>query len=125
MESGSRELNKERPELVGSMLDVKETDVAHARLKRMAAFESHDYDPLDNDLEEEALRSRKRSEYRSEERWKWTLSAMIGITMGFVAFTVDGLIDKLNTFKFGTAQDLMKSSLGRDRCHRDRRIIPL
>jgi len=31
----------------------------------MAAFESHDYDPTDNDLEEEARRSRKRSDYKA------------------------------------------------------------
>jgi chloride channel 7 len=60
-------------------------------------------------LEEEARRSRKRSDYSAEERWKWMMSVLIGVVMGFVAFTVDGLIDKLNAFKFGTVTSLIQS----------------
>lgn len=75
----------------------------------MAAFDSHDYDPMDNDLEEEAMRSRKRSEYKAAETWKWMMSVLIGVVMGFIAFTVDGLIDKLNAFKFGTVTGLVQS----------------
>jgi hypothetical protein len=45
-----------RAELVGGVVGGKETDVVHMRLQRMSAFESHDYDPIDNDLEEDALR---------------------------------------------------------------------
>ena len=51
-------------------LQTEAADKTHARLKRMAAFDSHDYDPMDNDLEEEARRSRKRSDYNAEEKWR-------------------------------------------------------
>ena len=94
-----------RPELVGGVVGGTETDVVHLRLKRMAAFESHDYDPIDNDLEEDALRARTRDDYRREQWWKWTTSAMIGATMGFIAFVVDGLVDKLNLFRYGVIGD--------------------
>ena len=75
----------------------------------MAAFDSHNYDPTDNDLEEQALRARKRSSYHAEEKWKWGMSVIIGIAMGFIAFVVDGLIDKLNAFKFGSTTGLIAS----------------
>ena len=96
MEEGSRTLQRHAAETLGAALDAGKAERAHARLKRMAAFDSHDYDPADNDLEEEALRARTKHDYKSANQWKWGLSVMIGVTMGFVAFTVDGLIDKLD-----------------------------
>jgi len=89
------------PELVGGVVGGKETDVTLLRLQRMAAFESHDYDPIDNDLEEDALRGRTREDYRRETSWKWFTSVLIGLTMGFIAFVVEGLVDKLNLFRYG------------------------
>ena len=53
-----------RAELVGGVVGGSETDATHLRLQRMAAFESHDYDPTDNDLEEDALRGRTREDYK-------------------------------------------------------------
>ena len=91
----------------GATVSDRETNMASLRLRRMTAFESHDYDPIDCDIEEEQLRSRKRAEYQNEEWWKWTLSAIIGVVMGFVAFVVDGLVDKLNSFRFGMAMRLV------------------
>ena len=111
MEEGSRSLHTELPEMLGGALQTDHVLRDHARLKRMAAFDSHDYDPMDNDVEEEARRSRKRSEYNAEETWKWGMSVLIGVVMGFIAFTVDGLIDKLNAFKFGTVTGLIESSV--------------
>jgi chloride channel 7 len=107
MEEGSRTLQRHAAETLGAALDAGKAERAHARLKRMAAFDSHDYDPADNDLEEEALRARTKHDYKSANRWKWGLSVMIGVTMGFVAFTVDGLIDKLNAFKYGSVTTLI------------------
>ena len=107
MEEGSRTLQRNVAETLGAALDAGKAERAHARLKRMAAFDSHDYDPVDNDLEEEALRARTKHDYKSANRWKWGLSVMIGVTMGFVAFTVDGLIDKLNAFKYGSVTALI------------------
>ena len=107
MEEGSRTLQRHAAETLGAALDAGKAERAHARLKRMAAFDSHDYDPADNDLEEEALRARTKHDYKSANRWKWGLSVMIGVTMGFVAFTVDGLIDKLNAFKYGSVTALI------------------
>ena len=91
----------------GATVSDRETNMASLRLRRMTAFESHDYDPIDCDIEEEQLRSRKRAEYQNEDWWKWTLSAIIGVVMGFVAFVVDGLVDKLNSFRFGMAMKLV------------------
>jgi len=91
----------------GATVSDREKNMASLRLRRMTAFESHDYDPIDCDIEEEQLRSRKRAEYQNEEWWKWTLSAIIGVVMGFVAFVVDGLVDKLNSFRFGMAMRLV------------------
>lgn len=107
MEEGSRTLQRHAAETLGAALDAGKAERAHARLKRMAAFDSHDYDPADNDLEEEALRARTKHDYKSANQWKWGLSVMIGVTMGFVAFTVDGLIDKLNAFKYGSVTTLI------------------
>lgn len=95
-----------RTELVGGVVGGNETDVVHMRLKRMAAFDSHDYDPTDNDLEEDALRGRTREDYRREQRWKWGTSVMIGAVMGVIAFVIDGLVDKLNLFRYGVIGDL-------------------
>jgi|TARA_B110001469_G_scaffold41205_1_gene40740 hypothetical protein len=36
---------------------------------------------------------------------------MIGVVMGFVAFTVDGLIDKLNAFKYGAVTGLIDGGM--------------
>jgi hypothetical protein len=47
---GARSLHTERPEMLGGALHTEAADRSHARLKRMAAFDSHDYDPIDNDL---------------------------------------------------------------------------
>ena len=94
-----------RTELVGGVVGGNETDVVHMRLKRMAAFDSHDYDPTDNDLEEDALRGRTREDYRREQRWKWGTSVMIGAVMGVIAFVIDGLVDKLNLFRYGVIGD--------------------
>ena len=101
MEEGSRSIHKERAEMLGGAIDTAQADKAHARLKRMAAFDSHDYDPADNDLEEDARRARKRADYKAEEQWRWAMSVLIGVVMGFLAFTVDGLIKKFNGWKYG------------------------
>ena len=110
MEEGARSLQRNHAEHLGGAIEIEDADRAHARLKRMAAFDSHNYDPTDNDLEEQALRARKRSSYHAEEKWKWGMSVIIGITMGFIAFVVDGLIDKLNAFKFGSTTGLIASA---------------
>lgn len=94
-----------RAELVGGVVGGSETDATHLRLQRMAAFESHDYDPIDNDLEEDALRGRTREDYKRERAWKWATSVMIGAVMGIVAFVIDGLVDKLNLFRYGVIGD--------------------
>ena len=109
MEEGARSLQRNHAEHLGGAIETEDADRAHARLKRMAAFDSHNYDPTDNDLEEQALRARKRSSYHAEEKWKWGMGVIIGIAMGFIAFVVDGLIDKLNAFKFGSTTGLIAS----------------
>ena len=101
LDSASANYTPSSPELVGGVVGGKETDVTLMRLQRMSAFESHDYDPMDNDLEEDALRGRSREDYRREMSWKWFTSVLIGLAMGFIAFVVDGLVDKLNLFRYG------------------------
>jgi len=71
-----------------------------ARLKRMAGFESQDFDPLDNDVEREFRAHRTETEYSSEEAWRWALACLIGVAMGCFAFVVDWGIDKLNDARY-------------------------
>ena len=109
MDSGAvRRLQSDAPEVLGGAIESEHAKRAHARLKRMNAFESHDYDPIDNDVEEEARRSRKRGEYAEYETWKWLMSVLIGLVMGLIAFTVDGLIEKFNDIKFGAATSVIE-----------------
>ena len=71
-----------------------------ARLKRMAGFESQDFDPLDNDVEREFRAHRTEAEYSAEEAWRWALACAIGVAMGCFAFAVDWGIDKLNDARY-------------------------
>lgn len=107
MEEAARSAATDRAETLGGAFELDAADRAHARLKRMAAFDTHDYDPADNDLEEEALRARGREDYVSQVRWTWAMSVVIGVVMGFVAFVVNGLIAKLDAFKFGLTEALI------------------
>ena len=52
MEEAARSAATDRAETLGGAFELDAADRAHARLKRMAAFDTHDYDPADNDLEE-------------------------------------------------------------------------
>jgi hypothetical protein len=64
----------EHPELGGGALQPGAADRSHARLtgclRRMERCDSHDYDPADNDLEEEARRSRTPSDYSAVGLYK-------------------------------------------------------
>ena len=107
MEEGARSLQRNHAEHLGGAIETEDADRAHARLKRMAAFDSHNYDPTDNDLEEQALRARKRSSYHAEEKWKWGWAS--SRHRHGPSRLVDGLIDKLNAFKFGSTTGLIAS----------------
>ncbi|KAK9901698.1 hypothetical protein WJX75_008976 [Coccomyxa subellipsoidea] len=71
-----------------------------ARLKRMAGFESQDFDPAENDVEREFQIHRTEEDYALAEFWKWTLAFLIGVTMGCIGFIVDWGIETLNNFKY-------------------------
>lgn len=77
MEEGVRVTQRASAETLGAVLDAAKAERAHLRLKRMAAFDSHDYDPADNDLEEEALRQRTRKDYKSANRWRCVLCCIV------------------------------------------------
>ena len=101
-----RTMRSTRTELVGGVVGGNETDVVHMRLKRMAAFDSHDYDPTDNDLEEDALRGRTRG--RSSPRATGGSGGRVRSDRcgdGVIAFVIDGLVDKLNLFRYGVIGD--------------------
>eukprot|EP00210_Caulerpa_lentillifera_P000973 g938.t1 len=78
----------------------------------MGGFESMDYDPVDNDVEQESNIRRNQSDYVHGEIWKWGISAAIGLVMGIVAFLVDWGIEKLNDFKFEHVDDVIDSDGG-------------
>ncbi|CAK0770655.1 hypothetical protein CVIRNUC_003789 [Coccomyxa viridis] len=71
-----------------------------ARLKRMAGFESQDFDPAENDVEREYQIHRTEEDYALAEFWKWALAFLIGVAMGCIGFIVDWGIQTLNDFKY-------------------------
>lgn len=77
------------------------------RLKRMAKFESHDYDQPSSEFEEALRRERPHYDYVRQEAWKWALAALIGITMGIISFLVDWGITALQSAKFQTVKRYM------------------
>ena len=84
----------------GAVHDYDEMVEAIERLKRMAKFESHDYDQPSSEFEEVMRRERPQYDYVRQEMWKWLLAALIGITMGIISFLVDWGISGLITAKY-------------------------
>lgn len=72
----------------GASYDIRKTRETLKRLKRMMQFESMDYDPPESTLEREINVNRVHSDYFKEEAWKWIITALIGLIMGFVGFIV-------------------------------------
>lgn len=60
--------------LDGAPHSFKETAETLAKLKRMGGFESHDYDPVENDVEREVSVHRDHHDYARAEGWKWIIS---------------------------------------------------
>lgn len=73
----------------------------------MGQFESMSFDPLENDVYRAVQVRREHWDYILEEGWRWLLSALIGITMGCLAFGVDSGIEALNTWKLNTTLDVL------------------
>ena len=88
------------PQPLPLSLLLQESRETLARLKRMAGFESQDFDPLDTDVEREFRAHRTEAEYSAEEAWRWGLACLIGVAMGCFAFAVDWGIDKLNDARY-------------------------
>ena len=112
-DSTPRALRHRRP---AQLADAPETRggvrSVHRRLRRMAQYECHDYDPADNDLQAEVLRGRTLETYRTIEALKWGYSVIIGVTMGLIAFAVDALIEGLTDFKFSATRRLAEKGQG-------------
>ncbi|CAD7699480.1 unnamed protein product, partial [Ostreobium quekettii] len=89
-----------------------ETKEALNRLHKMGQFESMSFDPLGNDVERAVQVGREHWDYILEEGWRWALSAVIGITMGTLAFLIDFGIESLNTWKFNTTLDALEKHGG-------------
>lgn len=73
-----------------------------------ADFQCHDYDPPDNDVQAEVLRGRTLNTYKTIEGLKWVYSAIIGVVMGVIAFSVDSVIEHINEVKFSTLRSLVE-----------------
>lgn len=86
---------------------LEETKEALSRLHKMGQFESMSFDPLENDVYRAVQVRREHWDYILEEGWRWLLSALIGITMGCLAFGVDSGIEALNTWKLNTTLDVL------------------
>eukprot|EP01025_Chloroclados_australasicus_P012437 TRINITY_DN1572_c0_g1_i2.p1 TRINITY_DN1572_c0_g1~~TRINITY_DN1572_c0_g1_i2.p1 ORF type:complete len:958 (-),score=133.08 TRINITY_DN1572_c0_g1_i2:534-3407(-) len=98
------------PEITGAPMSRQDVVDTLARVKRMSGFESHDYDPLDSDLQLEKDLHRDHHDYVTAEFWKWFLCILIGLTMGFIAFLVDFGIQTLNNWKYSATQQVIDSS---------------
>ncbi|KAK9816592.1 hypothetical protein WJX72_002361 [[Myrmecia] bisecta] len=82
------------------------------RLKRMAGFESQDFDAQENDVEREFQIHRTERDYSYAEFWKWSIAFMIGVAMGCIGFVVDWGIQALNDTKFRTTVNVIVSQGG-------------
>ncbi|GMH33746.1 hypothetical protein BSKO_01580 [Bryopsis sp. KO-2023] len=96
--------------LDGAPLTIKETSETLSKLKKMGGFESHDYDPVENDVEREANVHRDHKDYTRAEGWRWLISGLIGFTMGIIAFLVDWGIEILNDWKYDSTHSMIEST---------------
>ena len=80
----------------------QESDLLHQRLKRMSAFETQNYDPVDNDLLTEIKQNMTGKTYKKADEWKWVLAAAIGVVMGFLAWMAELFIKWLRSIKYGS-----------------------
>ena len=83
-----------------------------ARLQRMAAFDSQDFDPQESALARAVGRGRGGRDYAREESLRWGLSAGIGAAMGFIAFLVNGLVEVLTRMRWGVAVAAVERGAG-------------
>ena len=91
----------------GAVHDYDEMVEAIERVKRMAKFESHDYDQPASEFEDAMRRDRPLYDYVRMEMWKWGLSALIGITMGIISFFVDWGISALISAKYNATKSFI------------------
>ena len=115
MEEGSRTLQRHAAETLGAALDAGKAERAHARLKRMAAFDSHDYDPADNDLRGGAPRAH---EARLQIRQPVEVGPLRDDRRDHGLRRLHGgrAIDKLNAFKYGSVTTLIDDGFSTSRC---------
>eukprot|EP01025_Chloroclados_australasicus_P037565 TRINITY_DN3838_c0_g1_i4.p1 TRINITY_DN3838_c0_g1~~TRINITY_DN3838_c0_g1_i4.p1 ORF type:complete len:949 (-),score=77.27 TRINITY_DN3838_c0_g1_i4:197-3043(-) len=111
-ESINKKFLHRHPEWEGAPVSVQDVKENLRRCKLMAAFESLDFDPIDNDLEHERDLNRSHYQYFWIYFWKWFLCLMIGVVMGILAFLVDWGIEVLNDVKYGIVYHLISDSGG-------------
>ncbi|DBA70944.1 TPA: hypothetical protein ACH3X2_011387 [Trebouxia sp. C0005] len=78
----------------------------------MGQFEAQDFDVVDNDVERETTLNRDHLDYLVEESWRWLLSFLIGVTMGMLAFLVDIVLQRLNSFKYTAVKTVVANHGG-------------
>ncbi|KAL3138646.1 hypothetical protein ABBQ32_006406 [Trebouxia sp. C0010 RCD-2024] len=96
----------------GAPKTAEESKESLERLRRMGAFEAQDFDNTDNDVERETTLNRDHLDYLVEESWRWLLSFLIGVSMGLLAFLVDIVLQRLNSFKFGAVRSVVSNHGG-------------
>lgn len=94
--------------LHGAPQDATESKETLERLKRMAGFESQDFDPEDHDIQREFALHRSEQDYAIADTWRWLLAMVIGAVMGVLAFVVDWAIEALNSSKFDAVRDSIR-----------------
>eukprot|EP01024_Parvocaulis_polyphysoides_P049932 TRINITY_DN48625_c0_g1_i1.p1 TRINITY_DN48625_c0_g1~~TRINITY_DN48625_c0_g1_i1.p1 ORF type:complete len:164 (-),score=25.62 TRINITY_DN48625_c0_g1_i1:1-492(-) len=107
--TSSKQIFHEHPEWEGAPVTKEEVQKNLERCKKMAAFESLDFDAIDSDLERERDLHKTHGDYYLIYFWKWFLCILIGFTMGVIAFFVDWGIEVLNTLKYDLSTKLLPS----------------
>eukprot|EP01024_Parvocaulis_polyphysoides_P072956 TRINITY_DN9335_c0_g1_i4.p1 TRINITY_DN9335_c0_g1~~TRINITY_DN9335_c0_g1_i4.p1 ORF type:complete len:233 (+),score=28.12 TRINITY_DN9335_c0_g1_i4:107-805(+) len=96
----AKEILHDHPEWEGAPVSQDDVKKNVERIKKMAAFESLDFDYIDSDLERQRDLNRHHGDYFLVYFWRWFICILIGFVMGVIAFFVDWGIEALNTMKY-------------------------
>eukprot|EP01023_Acetabularia_acetabulum_P017781 TRINITY_DN1891_c0_g1_i13.p1 TRINITY_DN1891_c0_g1~~TRINITY_DN1891_c0_g1_i13.p1 ORF type:complete len:840 (-),score=163.15 TRINITY_DN1891_c0_g1_i13:115-2634(-) len=105
-----KQMFHEHPEWEGAPVSQEDVKKNLERIKKMAAYESLDFDYIDSDLERERDLHRHHGDYFLVYFWRWFICILIGFVMGAIAFLVDWGIEVLNTIKYTTTSNLITST---------------
>eukprot|EP01025_Chloroclados_australasicus_P045910 TRINITY_DN5061_c0_g1_i3.p1 TRINITY_DN5061_c0_g1~~TRINITY_DN5061_c0_g1_i3.p1 ORF type:complete len:975 (-),score=102.89 TRINITY_DN5061_c0_g1_i3:1065-3989(-) len=105
----THEIFHEHPEWEGAPVTQEEVKKNLDRIKKMAAYESLDFDYIDSDLERERDLHRHHGDYFQVYFWRWFICVLIGFVMGVIAFVVDWAVETLNDVKYSVTDRMVRS----------------